>query len=198
MRLSKDDYYMTLAIVVGSKSSCARRHVGAVITDFGKNTVLSIGYNGNARGLPNKCDNPDKKGGCGCLHSEQNAVTHCHVLERNKVLFAQVFPCSNCAKWIIQMGFSSIVYLEPYARSKKECKKMSKAEKEREGVKRNEEKKLKRQFSKKHIKCRQLKSKVIHNVLVDLIKYLNPTQDGNPKDVMKDLMLEISKMKRAA
>ena len=48
-----DEYFLKFAEIVGSRSTCDRAHVGAVITK-GK-VILSTGYNGAPRGLPH-CD----------------------------------------------------------------------------------------------------------------------------------------------
>ena len=103
-RPSFEQVYMNFAEAISRRSSCSRLQVGTVITtpDFRK--VLSIGYNGNAAGLPNGCDR-DEPGNCGCLHSEENAVINCdsprHV---EKVIFVTHLPCVMCAKRIINLG----------------------------------------------------------------------------------------------
>ena len=55
------------------RSTCAWLQVGTVITDGDQEHVVSIGYNGNARGFSNQCDT-DIPGAWGCIHSEQNVV----------------------------------------------------------------------------------------------------------------------------
>ena len=44
---------MDIAVVVARRSTCPRKHVGAVIVR--DKTILSTGYNGSVRGLPH-CD----------------------------------------------------------------------------------------------------------------------------------------------
>ena len=60
---------MRMALLAARRSTCVRLQVGTVIssTDFRK--VLSMGYNGNASGLPNTCDRtgPEAVGNCGCF-----------------------------------------------------------------------------------------------------------------------------------
>jgi len=51
MRPSIDEYFLDMAKVVSSRSTCLRRSVGCVLVD-GYGNVLSTGYNGVARGLP--------------------------------------------------------------------------------------------------------------------------------------------------
>ena len=62
---------MRMAEELAKRSTCARLQVGSVITTGDLTQVLGIGYNGNARGLPNRCDSTEP-GSCGCLHSEQH------------------------------------------------------------------------------------------------------------------------------
>ncbi|MCK5800982.1 MAG: hypothetical protein KAI47_27530, partial [Deltaproteobacteria bacterium] len=57
------------ARLVATRSTCKRLNVGSVVTNGDFTRVLAIGYNGNARGLPNTCDR-DEEGNCGCIHSE--------------------------------------------------------------------------------------------------------------------------------
>ena len=50
-RISKDHYFMNIAIEVSRRSTCTRRQIGAIIvSDVGE--IKSTGYNGNPRGLP--------------------------------------------------------------------------------------------------------------------------------------------------
>ena len=87
----------------------------AIVTpDFRK--VLAVGYNGNASGLPNQCDDPKAVGGCGCIHAEANAVVNCDV-PRNvqKIVFCTHLPCVNCAKLLINLGgVTRVTYLNDY------------------------------------------------------------------------------------
>lgn len=108
--------YMSLAKILSLRSTCSRRQVGCVITSHDYRRVLSVGYNGNASGLPNECDYPNKSGGCGCLHAEENAVMSCSEPPYvKKVIFTTTFPCKMCAKRIIQLGgVLAVYYLDEY------------------------------------------------------------------------------------
>ena len=55
---------MRMAEELAKRSTCVRLQVGTVVTDQRLENVLAIGYNGNARGLPNKCDSA-VPGNCG-------------------------------------------------------------------------------------------------------------------------------------
>lgn len=104
VRPSFEDIYMNLAFALAERSTCKRLKVGTVLTSTDYRKVLAVGYNGNASGLPNKCDR-DEVGSCGCLHSEENAVINCdsprHV---EKIAFVTHLPCAMCAKRLINLG----------------------------------------------------------------------------------------------
>src|ERR671923_964747 len=72
-RIPLEEVYMRMAEELAKRSTCARTQVGSVITTGDLTQVLGIGYNGNARGLPNRCDGTEP-GRCGCRHSEANAL----------------------------------------------------------------------------------------------------------------------------
>lgn len=102
--------YMNLAFLLAQRATCSRLNVGTVITTTDYRKVLAVGYNGNASGLPNRCDS-DVPGSCGCLHSEENAVINCdsprHI---PKVVFVTHLPCKACAKRLINLGFVKQIY----------------------------------------------------------------------------------------
>src|SRR2546430_16596952 len=50
-RPSWDLYFMRMALLAASRSTCVRRHAGAVVVK--DRMVLSTGYNDTPRGLPN-------------------------------------------------------------------------------------------------------------------------------------------------
>lgn len=110
LRPSFPELYMRFAELVATRSTCRRLQVGTVITtpDFRK--VISIGYNGNASGLPNTCDS-DEPGKCGCLHSEENAIINCDTpRDTPKIVFVTHLPCPMCAKRLINLGGVKKVY----------------------------------------------------------------------------------------
>ncbi len=101
---------MDLAHKLAERSTCRRLHVGTVITSTDYRKVLAVGYNGNATGLPNGCDR-DEVGNCGCLHSEENAVINCDASRMiEKIVFITHFPCSSCAKRLINLGGVKKIY----------------------------------------------------------------------------------------
>lgn len=103
-RPSFEQIYMQFAFSIAKRSTCSRLKVGTVITTTDFRKVLAVGYNGNASGLPNKCDR-DEPGNCGCLHSEENAIINCDSDRQvKKFVFVTHLPCPMCPKRLINLG----------------------------------------------------------------------------------------------
>lgn len=107
------EVYMRMAEELAKRSTCARLQVGTVLTDPLLEHVVSIGYNGNARGFPNRCDSPEA-GKCGCIHSEMNALVKSPGEMRDKVAFVTASPCVMCAKLMVQAHVSHVFYRTQY------------------------------------------------------------------------------------
>jgi len=107
------EVYMRMAEELAKRSTCARLQVGTVITEASLEHVLAIGYNGNARGFPNRCDS-DEEGRCGCIHSEMNALVKARGDVPDKVAFVTASPCVMCAKLMIQAKVTHLFYREAY------------------------------------------------------------------------------------
>ena len=116
-RPSFQEIYIELAHKLAERSTCTRMNVGTVITSTDYRKVLAIGYNGNAAGLPNRCDRHEP-GNCGCLHSEENAVINCdspRAMEKH--VFVTHLPCAACAKRLINLGGVKKVFYRSEYRS---------------------------------------------------------------------------------
>jgi dCMP deaminase len=107
------EVYMRMAEELAKRSTCGRLQVGTVLTDARLEHVVSIGYNGNARGFPNRCDS-DEAGRCGCIHSEMNALVKSPGELRDKVAFITASPCVMCAKLMVQAHVSHVFFREAY------------------------------------------------------------------------------------
>jgi len=114
-RPSFEEINMRMAMLVSKRSTCKRLSVGCIITSTDFRKILSMGYNGNASGLPNTCDS-DEPGSCGCLHSEMNAVINCDSpRSTSKIIFITNSPCPMCSKFIINLGnVEKVYYREEY------------------------------------------------------------------------------------
>lgn len=113
-RTSREAIHMQTALMWSSRSLCSRLKVGAVITTPDMRRVLSIGYNGPARGLPHDRCQSNKPGACGCLHAEDNAIAQVDSTVPDKILFVTHQPCEQCAQRIIQAGISKVFYSMTY------------------------------------------------------------------------------------
>ena len=107
------EVYMRMAEELAKRSTCARLQVGSVITNPTLEHVVAIGYNGNARGFPNRCDSTEE-GKCGCIHSEMNALVKSPGEMRDKVAFVTASPCVMCAKLMVQAYVSHLFFRERY------------------------------------------------------------------------------------
>lgn len=112
-RIPLYEVYMRMAEELAKRSTCTRGQVGTVITDAQLENVLAIGYNGNARGLPNRCDSA-VPGHCGCIHSEANALIKAPGAIRDKVMFVTSSPCVMCSKLVINSGVTHVFYRTAY------------------------------------------------------------------------------------
>jgi dCMP deaminase len=112
-RIPLFEVYMRMAEDLAKRSTCVRLQVGTVITDALLENVLAIGYNGNAKGLPNRCDSA-VPGQCGCIHSEMNALVKAPGAVKDKVVFVTDSPCVMCAKLMINSGITHVFYRRPY------------------------------------------------------------------------------------
>ena len=117
-RVSWETYFMNIAAEVAARSTCDRKHVGAVIVK-GK-TILSTGYNGSIKGLPH-CDKVGHEmvdGHCiRTTHAEANAIVQAakNGVEINHAeIYITASPCYNCFKLIANAGIKSIYFLEFY------------------------------------------------------------------------------------
>ena len=124
-RISKDHYFMNIAIEVAKRSTCTRRKIGAIIvSDVGE--IKSTGYNGNPRGLPH-CDEMgcirDKLGipsgtrleTCTAVHAEQNALIQAGTNARGSTLYSTIVPCPICARMILNAQVARVVYIGDYS-----------------------------------------------------------------------------------
>lgn len=121
-RLSWTEYFIEMAHLISRRATCDRKHVGAVFVRDSR--VISTGYNGSPPGLPH-CDEvghdivvTDGKENCvRTVHAEQNGVYQAAqhgVSLANTVLYVNTFPCWNCAKALLSVRISKIVYDADY------------------------------------------------------------------------------------
>ena len=117
-RVGWHTYFMNIARQAATRSTCDRKHVGAVIVR--DKTILSTGYNGSIRGLPH-CDDVGHlmdAGHCvATVHAEANAIIQAAkngVRIDGGVLYTTASPCWSCFKLIANAGIRRIYYGEFY------------------------------------------------------------------------------------
>ena len=117
-RPSWDKIWMSMAEIIAQRSHHPTFKVGAIIVTDDNTQVLSVGYNGNAAGLPNIPDSSEP--GCsGLIHAEINALLKLDYNNpKNKKMYLTLSPCIDCAKAIINSGIKEVIYKEDYRDSK--------------------------------------------------------------------------------
>src|SRR5271165_1796517 len=117
-RPSWDEYFMATAILIASRSSCERLHVGCVIVAGGdrKNRLVAAGYNGFLPGTPHVSR---MRAGHeqATVHAEQNAVAD--AARRGSrlagcIAYVTHYPCVNCAKMLAAAGIAEIRFRSDY------------------------------------------------------------------------------------
>lgn len=117
-RPSWDVYFMATAMLIATRSSCERLHVGCVIVSGGeqKNRIIAAGYNGFLPGAPHLSRIRDGHEQA-TVHAEQNAVSDAArrgVPLENGTVYITHFPCINCAKILAAAGIRRIKYHRDY------------------------------------------------------------------------------------
>lgn len=133
MRPSKTQYYCNIAKDVASRSTCLRRHYGAIIVKDDR--IVSTGYNGSPRGEINCCDlgeckriqnnvphNSGDYSDCCSVHAEQNAIIHASfndmigatlylvgVDPTTNELIPGVSCCPICSRMIKNAGIAEVI-----------------------------------------------------------------------------------------
>lgn len=125
-RPSWDVYFMGIARLAATRSTCLRRQVGAVIVKDKR--ILTTGYNGAPAGLPHcldigclreelKIPSGERHELCRATHGEQNAIVQAATLGvsiKESVIYSTTHPCILCTKLIINAGIKKIVIEDSY------------------------------------------------------------------------------------
>ncbi|NLD10264.1 MAG: cytidine deaminase [Clostridiales bacterium] len=126
-RPSWDEYFMGMAELTAKRSTCLRRHVGAVIVK--DRHIIATGYNGAPRGVAHCSEiggclreemnipSGERHELCRALHAEQNAIIQAATLGQSIEdgdIYITNQPCVICAKMIIHAGIKRIVVRDGY------------------------------------------------------------------------------------
>ncbi len=113
-RIQWDEYFMSIALIASSRSSCSKLHVGSVIVK--DNRIVAMGYNGHIAGAIHNSHERDGHE-MSTIHSEMNAIADCAkrgVSLSGGTIYVTHYPCINCFKSIASCGVKEICYLHDY------------------------------------------------------------------------------------
>lgn len=128
-RISKDNYYLGIALAVSKRSTCLKRKYGAVIVK--DDEIIATGYNGSPRGEKNCCEigfckrlNVEHNSGdysdCHAVHAEQNAMLsaarrdmigatlYLAGYDKDGQIITDATPCPICARMIKNAGIENV------------------------------------------------------------------------------------------
>ena len=108
-----DKRYAELAHHVAGWSKDPRTKVGAVLV--GRPGEVSLGYNGFPRGVadtPERLCNREIKHKF-TQHAERNVLDNTRFDTQGSTLYVTMYPCSECAKSIVNRGISRVVCPTP-------------------------------------------------------------------------------------
>ncbi len=121
-----DNFYLTTAHKLASKSHCMKRKVGAVLVTANLDHILTAVNNP----IPNSnickeegCLREQIRSGtqievCRCIHCETQLIAQCAkegISTLGSTIYTTLFPCVICARAIISAGVKRIVYSSPYS-----------------------------------------------------------------------------------
>lgn len=126
VRPSWDEYFMRMAELAATRSTCLRRQVGAVIVKDKK--ILATGYNGAPAGLEHCLDigclrdklgipSGERHELCRATHAEQNAIVQAALFGvsiKDATMYSTTHPCILCTKLIINAGIKRMVIKDSY------------------------------------------------------------------------------------
>jgi len=120
------EYFMAITKLVANRSTCLRRHVGAILIKDKR--ILATGYNGAPTGIKHceqvgclRADSSIPSGTrhelCRGLHAEQNVIIQAAyhgVPISGATIYCTNKPCVICSKMIINAGIKKIYYEDGY------------------------------------------------------------------------------------
>lgn len=121
-----NEYFMKVAGLLATRSTCLRRNVGAVIVKDKR--ILATGYNGVPVGVSHcidvgclrekmKIPSGERQEICRGLHAEQNAIIQSArfgISIKDSVMYCTHQPCITCAKMIINAGITEVIFSGDY------------------------------------------------------------------------------------
>lgn len=127
-RPSWSSFFMDIALLTATRSSCKKLHVGCLLVL--DNRIVSQGYNGHLPGCPHESVSENGHE-IATIHAEQNALIDCAkrgVSCNGCTAYISHYPCVNCTKLLLAGGIKKIYYSNDYNNSElvqKFCDQMS-------------------------------------------------------------------------
>lgn len=115
MKTNWDNRFLELAKHISTWSKDRSTQVGAVIVDS-LHRVVSLGYNGFPRGCDDEIEDRHQRLAKYLYteHAERNAIYNAtSSLQGCTIYITPLFPCSDCARAIIQTGITRVVCPKP-------------------------------------------------------------------------------------
>lgn len=113
LRPNLDQYFLTIAYTVATRSTCLHKQVGCVLVDQ-DNRIISTGYNGAPKGYQHcevcLVEQHGDKGLCPAAHAEQNALLGALANQVHKC-YTTLEPCVHCARMLLNTSCVKVVYL---------------------------------------------------------------------------------------
>ncbi len=107
-----DEYFMNIAKLTATRSTCHKRGVGCVITR--NNRVISTGYNGHLPGTNHSFRVISGEGReLATVHAEANTIASAvknGASTDNTTCYITHFPCLDCFKLLASSGIKKIIY----------------------------------------------------------------------------------------
>jgi len=125
-RLCWENYFIDILNKVKTRSTCLRRKIGAIAVK--ENRILATGYNGAPPGIDHCIDkgcirdelnipSGTSQEKCRAVHGEQNLIVQAalHGIKlKGSDIYCNTQPCIICAKMLLGIMPSRIIYLNPY------------------------------------------------------------------------------------
>jgi len=127
MRPNWDEYFMAIAVLISSRSSCRHVRAGSIIVL--NNRIIGTGYNGSPPGVKENCldfgcrkeyqglkyEESLNTGKCIGVHAEMNALANLsREIHQGATLYTTIFPCPSCAKSLLAYNIKKVVYKREY------------------------------------------------------------------------------------
>lgn len=125
-RESWDVYSMRMAEAASTRSTCFRRHVGAVAVDPNTHRIIATGYNGNIPGMAHctkeSCvreiehiPSGQQLERCVAVHAEQNIILYAGMDKlKDATIYVTCQPCITCMKLLLSCNIGRIVWNNAY------------------------------------------------------------------------------------